>query len=311
MQERNTALQGQNATLQGKIDALKQENIGQMQYITTVHKCLKEILPPFSKFAGVLASRMTDDSDWNRIIVQDFLKALGQLDAVHRDCSVLKKRLNRGGEKLKVKKAIQEIKETSAAIMATAGNVIASGDHQVANARVVNGITITALREVQVKEQASESIQIMREVLNQEPSSQLQERRQQEQERTGSAGRQLPDREALPEKVIEPVGVPSDLCCPCCGTRGKFHVIHQSSEATLFGVVDNFVKLLKVNLLENTYAECARCGTVQPIFNPRAPMALNPKRQIAIDTLTALANLVSNGVPLNRVEDMFFKDLKT
>lgn len=40
-------------------------------------------------------------------------------------------------------------------------------------------------------------------------------------------------------------------------------------------------------------------------------MALNKKREITIDTLVAAADVVNSGMPLNRVEDVFFPELKT
>jgi len=292
-----------------KLAEKKKELADKIQQVALFVKCLKEALPAFKAFAEKLTSRMTDDPEWNQIITQDFLRSVAQLDALRHDCSVLKKRVNRGGEKLKSLPI--EPKALAGDALAIVSKLVASGAHQVANAQVVNALTIRALEASNPQSDTTGSIATMLEIAHQKLSSEAQER-QKEDEKTGlSLGRQIPEREELPEKTVEPAEVPPDLSCPVCGGQEKFHVIRQPQASKMLSVIEDFVQVLKVNLLETTYAECAHCGTVQPIFNMNAPMALNPKRELSIETLTASVGLVANGVPLNRVENMFFKDMQT
>ncbi len=273
--------------------------------LSLMSEALKAAIPQLQRFAKELNSRMTDDPEWNRIVVDEFIKALQQLKSIRRDCSVLKKRLNRGGEKLTAIAGIKDIEASQLEINETTAKLIASGVHQVQNANVVNSITVAALKSI---ETTSPAIDAMRAIIDLKPSDLLEQRRQSESQKQQSMGRQKPERDDLPEEMVEPAEVPENLCCPCCGMRGKFHVIEQSQSAQMISGLEDFIQVMKVSLLKQTFAECAKCGTVQPIFSS-APMALNPKRELAIDTLTSTVDLMSNGIPLNRINDIFYRQV--
>ena len=275
------------------------------QLLSLMNETIKAVLPQLQRFAKELNSRMTDDPEWNQIIVEEFIKALQQLKSIRRDCSVLKKRLNRGGEKLAAIASVKDIKAIQEEFNETTSKLIASGVHQVQNATVVNSITVAALKSTQA---SGPAIDAMRAIIDLEASPLLEQRRQSESQKSQSMGRQKPERDELAEEMVEPAEVPENLCCPCCGIRGKFHVIEQSSSVQMISGLEDLAKVMKVSLLKQTFAECAKCGTVQPIFSV-APMALNPKRELAIDTLTSTVDLMSNGVPLNRTTDIFYRQV--
>lgn len=269
-------------------------------------KCVKEVLPVLKAFAEKLKSRMTDDPEWNQIIVKEFISALGQLDAIRHDCSVLKKRANQGGEKIEALAAVKEIESATEEAKIVTTRLVASAAHQVANANVVNGITVAALKEVGIE--GDNTIDTMREIIEQKPSALLEERRKEESKKEQPIGRQKVEREDIPEEKIEAAELPSNLCCPYCGMRGKFIAIEQSQPSKMLSCIEDFVKVMKISVLGQTLAECPKCGTVQPIFT--GPMALNPKREITIGALTSTVSLMDNGIPLNRIENIFFKDLQ-
>ncbi len=272
------------------------------QLLSLMNKAIKAALPQLQRFAKELNSRMTDDPEWNRVVVDEFIKALQQLNSMRRDCSVLKKRLNRGGEKLSSIADIKDIEKIQEEVKETTSKLIASGAHQVQNANVVNSITVAALEGAK---ESSAEIEAMRGIINQESSPLLEQRREQESQKQQSIGRQKPDRDDIPEEQIEPAEAPEDFTCPHCGKRGKFHVIEQSQAIQMFTGIEELFKVMKISLLGQTLVECAKCGTVQPIFTAGL-MALNPKRELSIDTLTSTVSLMSNGLPLNRITDIFY-----
>lgn len=61
------------------------------QLLSLMNETIKAVLPQLQRFAKELNSRMTDDPEWNQIIVEEFIKALQQLKSIRRDCSVLKR----------------------------------------------------------------------------------------------------------------------------------------------------------------------------------------------------------------------------
>ncbi len=275
------------------------------QLLSFMNEAIKAALPQLQRFAKELNSRMTDDPEWNRIVVDEFIKALQQLKSIRRDCSVLKKRFNRGGEKIPAIVGIKEIAALQEEINETTSKLIASAAHQVQNANVVNSITVAALRSTDLTDP---TIDAMRAIMDLKASPLLEQRRQSESQKQQPMGRQKPERDALAEEMVEPAEVPANLCCPCCGMRGKFHVIEQSQSVQMISGLEDFIKVMKVSLLKQTFAECAKCGTVQPIF-AASPMALNPKRELAIDTLTSTVDLMTNGIPLNRITDIFYRQV--
>ncbi len=270
-----------------------------------MNEAIKAALPQLHRFAKELNSRMTDDPEWNQIIVDEFIKALQQLNSIRRDCSVLKRRLNRGGEKLTAIADIKDVETIQEEVNETTSKLIASGIHQVQNANVVNSINVAALKST---EATGPAIDAMRAIVDLKESPLLEQRRQSESQKQQSLGRQKPERDNLPEEMVEPAEVPENLCCPCCGMRGKFHVIEQSYAVQMISGFEDIFKAMRVRFLKQTFAECAKCGTVQPIFSA-APMALNPKRELAIDTLTSTVDLMSNGIPLNRITDIFYRQV--